>query len=1044
MDRTLAIYPTAHKVEDILRRASPSVCEWDYRVVTFPQLIRRLWRECRDGRAAIEAGGERLIVEEAMRASAGNGLAPVPGLVDHIHGLIRQFKSAALNPGDLTEASARLKNRGRLDAVVTIFAAYENILERNRLADTHDREDAVLRMLHAAEGRDARPALLDGVTRLMVAEIYDFSILQFMIVTALTRIIGDAIVTIQASARGIDATRFADLTWNRFVAEESIADQVLPDFVRRDGRPGALGFVLEHLFSEPLAEPPPHDATLAIVQAPSRLGEVEYAARAIRRQLEADDGIPPARIAVVARDLAPYTDHLRAVFRRYRIPLSVFHSGPLMAAPAARLLAGLVRAPLDGYPRAALAALLRSPHLDLRSYPAARLLDELGYIDAGALPLADCLDARRQALTSALDAAASAEERERLESAHRRLDRAAPALERLMAALAPLAEPGTLAEHLARLEAALVALGFDPARGEYLDDAGRSWNALRAILDESAALAARGIGAGALTTLDFAAVLEAALTAAPAPEADGDPGGVRAMPVLDARGLDFDLVFVVGLDDGTFPTYHGEDPILTDAVIRAMNPALRDALRKRFGARAPSALGKILRSRSDRNAEDAFLFFLALSMPARRAVLTFPAAETNPLVRSPFVDEVLRVLGGADDLVTTIPAESLIPLADDCYAREEFLARAALDRLLDGPAAEQVIDRGARDSIITRSRVERDREAWLAMPVRQDFAREQYRPDQGKFATAGPFDGRVTPPEGLRRMLLADRPGWSASRLDELAACGFKFFAGRILRLRDDDEPDYELSALESGSLVHEVLRRMVGEIDPGAGASAFKALLERIRVEQRAMARDLGFFDLEWETVERIVERAHEFDLQVRGTSPGVEIRSEHDFSFVLHGQPGGSDLTLRGRIDRLELYRRAGRIEAIRVLDYKRARSAKTYAKLADPKGLEFGRIAFQLPIYLMGALQEFRAQLGPDPKLEAGYLVLRSRRFENVHEIPAKLIDPDLAARAHTVDSVPDRIVALAGDAIAGRFDVDPRKCDDWCPYRPVCRYHQRRGA
>ncbi len=297
MDRSLAIYPTAHKVEDVLRRASATACAWDHRVFTFPQLVRRLWRECRDGRAALEAPGERLIVEEALRAAPDLGLRPVPGLIDHLHGLIRQFKSAALRPADLGDAMSALGNPGRLSAVVAIFGAYEAALARHRLADAHDRESAVLRMLHEAERTGIRPAPLDGIARLTVAEIYDFSLLQFMIVTSLTRLIGDAVVTIQASGRSVDATRFADLTWNRFVAEESIADQMLPDFVRRDGRPGALGFVLEHLFAAPADAPPPPDATLEIVRAPSRLDEVEYVAHEIRRELEKPGGVAPARVA---------------------------------------------------------------------------------------------------------------------------------------------------------------------------------------------------------------------------------------------------------------------------------------------------------------------------------------------------------------------------------------------------------------------------------------------------------------------------------------------------------------------------------------------------------------------------------------------------------------------------------------------------------------------------------------------------------------------------------------------------------------------------
>lgn len=1048
MDRSLAIYPTAHKVEDVLRRASATACAWDHRVFTFPQLVRRLWRECRDGRAALEAPGERLIVEEALRAAPDLGLRPVPGLIDHLHGLIRQFKSAALRPADLGDAMSALGNPGRLSAVVAIFGAYEAALARHRLADAHDRESAVLRMLHEAERTGIRPAPLDGIARLTVAEIYDFSLLQFMIVTSLTRLIGDAVVTIQASGRSVDATRFADLTWNRFVAEESIADQMLPDFVRRDGRPGALGFVLEHLFAAPADAPPPPDATLEIVRAPSRLDEVEYVAHEIRRELEKPGGVAPARVAIVARDLAPYADHLRAVFRRCRIPLAVLNTAPLMATPTARLLIDLVRAPLDGYRRADLIAMLRSPHLGFHSPgPAVRLLDELGYIDAGASPLLPALAARRDALSSALAKASSATERNRAAGRRRWFESGAQMLERLTAALAPLGEPASLAEHLKRLDDSLAALRFDPARGDGPNDAARAWGGVRAILDELAALADRGLGAGEIQPADFARLLETAMTAAPDPDDEGDAGGVRAMPVLDARGLDFDLVFVIGLDDGTFPVYHGDDPILTDPARRQLNPALRDILRRRFGPHAPSALGKLLRSRVDRNAEDPFLFFLALSMPARRAVLTYPAAETNPLVRSPFIDEVVRVLGGAESRIVEIPSASFIAESAGCYAREEFLDRAALDRVLEHPEAEVIIERKLLDSIARRSLTERRREAWLALPTREDHADERYRPDETKRADAGRFDGRVAPSDALRRLLLADQPGWSASRLDELGACGFRFFAARILRLRDEDEPDYELSALESGGLMHEVLRRLIEAIDSGPldeAEAAVGPLLEAIRLEQRAAARDPAFFDLGWETIERVAARAAQYHLRMKRAAPGSEVRPEHEFSFVLRDRSGGPDLTVRGRIDRLELYRRAGRIDRIRVLDYKRARNPQRYDQRANPDRHEFGRIAFQLPVYLMAALEEFRGQLSSALKLEAGYLILRGRELEHTHPVAQDLVDPAIGARAEAADPVADRIIAMVDDAIGGRFDVDPRECSDFCPYRSVCRNFQRRNA
>ncbi len=1044
MDRVLSIYPTSHKVEDVLRRESAQGCAWDYRLFTFPQLVRRLWRECHDDRAAIDTAGERLIVEAALRAAHNSELPLVPGVIDHVHGLIRQFKSAALKPEDFTEAIRKLKSAGRLAAVVAIFAEYEAILARHRLADAHDRESTVLEMLHDAERRSRRPAALEGITRVTIAEIYDFSILQFMIVTALIRVVGDASITIQASPRNVDATRFADLTWNRFVAEESIADQVLPEFIRRGGRPGALGFVLEHLFTEPPQDAPPPDSTLEIVRAPSRLGEVEHVAREIRRQLEAREGIPPARIAIVARDLAPYADHLRTVFRRYRIPLAVHHNAPLMTTPTARLLLNLLRAPRDGYRRDDLIAILRSPHLGIHNADAAvRVMAGIGYIDEGATPLRDALQRHRDEMAEALTRA-SAADRERLERRQRWFEGGAYTLEFLADTLASLDSPGTLAEHLDRFERILAALQFDPARGGSPTDAARAWGGIRTILDQFATLADRGLLAGGIQPADFERLLETSLGAAPGVDDARDSDGVRAMPVQDARGLDFDLVFVIGLDEGTFPVYHGEDPIISETIRRDLNSVLRDILRRRFRAFAPSSLGSILRGRAQRNAEDSFLFFLALSMPARRVVLTYAAAETNPLVRSPFVDEVLRVLGGDEHRIIDVSAGSFIQ-TNNCFAREEFLERAAFDRRLELPGAECIMDRATLDSIARRSAIERQREAWLALPTRED-SEGLYHPDPTKFATAGRFDGRIAPSEALRRILVDDPSGWSPTQLDELGACGFKFFARRVLRLRDEDEPDYELSALESGSLMHEVLYRVIGAIEakPIDRARALVGpLLKEIHGEKRAQARDRDFFDLEWETIRRVAERAADYHLAMLARSPDAELRSEHEFRFVLRDRAGGPDLPIHGRIDRLELHRRAGRIERIRVIDYKRARKPDTYRPLIDPEKREFGRIAFQIPVYLMGALEEFRSELAPDVKLEGGYLLLRGRQPELIKEIPSDLVDPANDARERIDDPVADRIVAIVREASAGRFDVDPRHCSDHCPYRPVCRNFQRRN-
>ena len=616
MNDVIALYPTARKVEDWLMRHSRGRSLLDYPIMTFPQLIDRLWREFGPRGVMLDELQERLAAEEAI-GDARDAL----GSADHVLGLIRQFKSAALTADDLRAAARTMVPgdgaagiRARAGGLADAFERYERRLAERGLCDRHDRERVVLEQLLALERNQRRPALLDGVHQLQVAEIYDFSLLQFMIVAALIRIVGNATLTIQAAEHPAGSGRFAELTWNRFVAEESIADKVLPEFVRRGGRSGRLGFVLEHLFIETTDAAPPADATLEVVEAPTPLGEIEEVGRAIRRAMESAEPIAPGRMAVVARDLEPYAEHLRTVFHRYGIPLNLGQAPALRASTPARLIVEILRAPRDKFRRESIAALCRSPHLTAITPNLARRLDEIGYVDNSAQQLMDRFRVHIDDLRSAMEkTAAEGDERRKIERRISHAEWARTTSAGMLAALEPLAEPGTLTEHLGRLEHALEVLGFNPARApddtdEAADDATRAWGPVRTALDGLARWAALVGGGRVVDSAEFAAMVETAFDCAAGAAESVAAGAVLALPVLEARGLDFDLVFVIGLNDGIFPSYHPDDPLLPDEVKLALNRPLGDALRRRFGAHAPSRAGGILRTRYERNGEDFFLF----------------------------------------------------------------------------------------------------------------------------------------------------------------------------------------------------------------------------------------------------------------------------------------------------------------------------------------------------------------------------------------------------------------------------------------------------
>ncbi len=1080
MTTVLAIHPTARKAADQLKRIvrrDGSVA--GNPVMTFPQLIESLARELDDSRPPLDRIGERLAIGVALARAPLPGVAnpPGPGLIESLLGLIRQLKTAALKPEDLRQAAAGigLATAIPVATLAAIGDAYQAVLDESGVIDHYDREAGVLAMLHRCETEGHRPRLLAGVERLLIAEIYDLSLLQFMIAASLIRIVGAAEVTIQAQPNEVtSATRFADLTWNRFVGEESIADRTLPEFVNRTGRAGRLNFLIANLFAADPPPAPPADDTVTIIEAPTRIREAEETARAIRRILEAPAGerLAPDRIAIVARDLEPYAEYLEAACRRYRIPLRMAGSRPLTAAPAARAVLDLLRVAAEDFSRDALGRILGSALFHVRAGAHFAVLAEAGYIDRATEPLRERLASRRATLAAeAADPALDERERQRRAALARRIERALPQFAWLRERLEPLAQAAPARTHVDRLRHALAELGFDPAADplnpDSVDNAAAA-GPLAAALDSIAAADRKLAPDRVLSAAEFAAEVAAAFGEANFERPGGNGAAVTlALPVMEARGLDFDTVFVLGLNDQTFPTYHGEDPLIPDDARRQLNPGLKAALRRRYGARAAAAPGPILRTRGHRNAEDPFLFFLALSMPARRVIFSYAAANEagQPLARSPFIDELVRLLGAAPEPIHKIAAGNFIPPPDDCFDAGEFLNCAADLKMLDERCPAAVAPPAQVAAIARRVEIERARAAYLAMPTREEL--EMLESSPAKADRAGPYDGRVGADPRLRRLLLGDgdnrRHRWSAGQLGEAASCGFRYFAGRLLRLDEADDPGVEQSALEAGDLAHEVLRELVQrKIDFNDRQRARRdaaATLAEVRARRAAAARDPEFFALQWETVERIVDEFIRYEMRRRaedGVQP-AESCAEHNFDFTIDDpRPRAPDergaVALTGRIDRIDLFRgQGGKITRMRVVDYKTSRNGARYNNLLKPEN--FARADFQIPLYALAARREFAAKLASASEIEGGYVALlaRDRDKEAIAPLPAErlTLDPDARAAAASGDPVAtpveripvaNRIVDVVGAMVAGRFDVDPLACDDYCPYRRVCRYRK----
>src|SRR5206468_2277661 len=192
----------------------------------------------------------------------------------------------------------------------------------------------------------------------------------------------------------------------------------------------------------------------------------------------------------------------------------------------------------------------------------------------------------------------------------------------------------------------------------------------------------RGPGGAAMPLGGFLRLLLAALEPLQVEDAAERTGSVRALGVLDARGLDFDAVYLLGLDDGTFPAPRGESPLWPDAMKREANRAAAERLRRKLGPRAAGLpLGGLFRTAREASLEDPFLFFLALSMAEHELVLSYPETneQGNPAVPSPFLDEVQATAAGPLPR-TVLDPTALVPPGEECCELAELVGRASLAR----------------------------------------------------------------------------------------------------------------------------------------------------------------------------------------------------------------------------------------------------------------------------------------------------------------------------------------------------------------------------
>src|SRR5262249_4795516 len=378
----------------------------------------------------------------------------------------------------------------------------------------------------------------------------------------------------------------------------------------------ALAHLGRHLFGP--TSPPAKDASgLQLIEAAGDLGEVRLVARRIRSLLA--DGVPADAIVVTARDLTYCRDLWAEVFVEYGIPSDIDGDEPLARNPAVATLLRAVPLPDEGWPFSGVTALLRSTYFRPR-WPEAgvdtprraesllRLLGEPRDREAYLRAVRVWSEQPPDGLEDE-----QAEETRRLRKA-RLAAECRPCLERFFRAwdgFAMSAPPPEFAEWVAAFAA---EIGLQAATD------GEDRSALEAFFAELQERRGPVVSRSA-----FLRGLFTIAASRDAPRPEPSTRRVRAVAAQEARHLECDYLFVLGLGEKSFPKLGPPTSLLDDAD----RIALRDA-----GLPLPDPAGRL--------SKEELLFLQLVALPCKSLALSYPAVDERgqPLLPETFLRAV--------------------------------------------------------------------------------------------------------------------------------------------------------------------------------------------------------------------------------------------------------------------------------------------------------------------------------------------------------------------------------------------------------------------
>ncbi|MGD0339856.1 MAG: PD-(D/E)XK nuclease family protein [Bacteroidota bacterium] len=785
-----------------------------------------------------------------------------------------------------------------------------------------------------------------------------------------------------------------------------------------------------------------------LIEATDRRNEVDLVTRIVKKYLIDHPDISPSKICVATYETANYTGLFREIFHTYGIPVNITDRYRLSSSPVIVSILAMLDVARNNFRQKDVLRALASPYCSLaREISGQRSIDTANLysvarqlkITTGRATWHKHISSRASLLRSELEETTDESEQEEYRRGLEQLARAEEDIRTLEQLLSPFGSPMTpyefqcnLLRLLDQMQVVSMILNGDkntmPDHQRELE--ARAFKKFLSLIDDVLELLEfQGKGKRRETLSFYLDQLKTAVGQVRFNVRQKHGYGVYVTSIEETRGLEFDVMIIAGLVDGEFPALYQPEIFLS----------------------------KHRRKTEERHAREyRNLFYQGITNFSKELYLFYPRKdEKTELVQSVFIEALRKIA-----VLHEWSKEEVAQLASLIYSEADLYTTYGTIHAQGNERQGNFLFAGA-SSIIQENLLHIDHGIAVEQSRIETHALPEY---EGIIADVlGPEDKK--PLDRMRNRV------YSVSQLETYGKCPFQFFAHRILRLSVIESIEEELTPIERGTILHEILfefyvsRQQAGK--PPLAQCSDEDYDVAVQELQQLASRKLNeilvsdvFWDVEKESIlgfstlrrgvlKEFLDKERESTLDTVpayfevGFGGKTGLRRKSDPLLSQEEPLKFGNIRMRGKIDRIEI----GPSE-FGIVDY------KTGKTIATRKEIDEG-ISLQLPMYLHAVEIILRKKMKQPLTPAAGiYYQLRSpverklglgnqeynEKAFNAHSRSTRLVDNDSELR-QVISRAIDTVNEFVDNVAAGKFPLTtPDKIDrvcSYCDYKKICR-------